>query len=257
MKKTLITLFALCGAASATTTDATLVWDLSFNAKNQAVVTNGSGAAYSTLTINMNGSTVTDGICATPSNERVTITDSAPTLRMMDSFSFVVQGGADVAVDDWGILFGLGEDNSWNIKVANNANDNLTLLEEGYSISDKVGSTATPYGSMGTYIVTVDNGGKTQAGTSTAALTLYYNGAQVATGTLGAINCTAQSLDTFALGGRNYDAGKATDFSFTNAQLYSGVLSSTQISQLSVPEPTTATLSLLALAGLAARRRRK
>jgi MYXO-CTERM domain-containing protein len=256
MKKTLITLLALCGVASAT--DATLVWDLSFNDLNQTVVTNGSGNDYSSLTITMNGSTVTDGICATPANNRVTITDSAPTLRMMDSFSFVVKGGADVAVANWGVLFGLGEDNSWNIKVANNANGNLTFLEEGYNISDKVGSTATPYGSMGTYIVTVDNGGKTQAGTSTAALTLYYNGAQVATGTLGASNCTAQPLDTFALGGRNIGVGNATDFSFTNVQLYSGVLSATQISQLSVvPEPTTATLSLLALAGLAARRRRK
>lgn len=256
MKKTLITLLALCGAASAT--DATLVWDLSFNNLNQPVVTNGSGNDYSSLTITMNGSTVTDGICATPANNRVTITDSAPTLRMMDSFSFVVKGGADVAVANWGVLFGLGEANDWNIKVANNANGNLTLLEEGYNISDKVGSTATPYGSMGTYIVTVDNGGKTQAGASTAALTLYYNGAQVATGTLGAINCTAQPLDTFALGGRNIGVGNATDFSFSNVQLYSGVLSATQISQLSVvPEPTTATLSLLALAGLAARRRRK
>lgn len=257
MKKTLITLFALCGAASASTTDATLVWDLSFNAKNQAVVMNGSGAAYSTLTINMNGSTVTDGICATPSNERVTITDSAPTLRMMDSFSFVVQGGADVAVANWGILFGLGEANAWNIKVANNANGNLSLLEEGYGISNKVGSTATPFGSMGTYIVTVDNGGKTQAQASTSALTLYYNGEAVATATLAKGNCTAEKLDTFAIGGRNIGNGNSTDFSFTNVQLYSGVLSETQISQLSVPEPTTATLSLLALAGLAARRRRK
>ncbi|MBQ7024529.1 MAG: PEP-CTERM sorting domain-containing protein [Akkermansia sp.] len=257
MKKTIITLFALCGAASATTTDATLVWDLSFNAKNQAVVTNGSGDDYSSLTITMNGSTVTDGICATPADNRVTITDSAATLRMMDSFSFVVQGGADVAVSNWGVLFGLGEDNIWNIKVANNTSGNLTLLEESYSISDKVGSTATPYGSMGTYIVTVDNGGKTQAQASTSALTLYYNGVEVATGTLGAANCTAQPLDTFALGGRNRETSNATDFSFTNVQLYSGVLSATQISQLSVPEPTTATLSLLALAGLAARRRRR
>ena len=78
MKKTLITLLALCGAASAT--DSTLVWDLSFNDLNQTVVTNGSGNDYSSLTITMNGSTVTDGICATPANNRVTITDSAATL---------------------------------------------------------------------------------------------------------------------------------------------------------------------------------
>ncbi len=44
-------------------------------------------------------------------------------------------------------------------------------------------------------------------------------------------------------------------------QLYSGVLTQEQILALSpnatVPEPATATLSLLALAGLCARRRRK
>ena len=38
---------------------------------------------------------------------------------------------------------------------------------------------------------------------------------------------------------------------------YNGVLTTTQMTALAVPEPTTATLSLLALAGLAARRRRR
>lgn len=44
-----------------------------------------------------------------------------------------------------------------------------------------------------------------------------------------------------------------------NFTLYEGVLSTEQMTQLvyPIPEPTTATLSLLALAGLAARRRRK
>ncbi len=38
---------------------------------------------------------------------------------------------------------------------------------------------------------------------------------------------------------------------------YNGVLTTTQMTALAVPEPTTATLSLLALAGLAVRRRRR
>ena len=41
-----------------------------------------------------------------------------------------------------------------------------------------------------------------------------------------------------------------------NASIYSGVLTVSQMNSL-IPEPTTATLSLLALAGLAVRRRRK
>lgn len=47
----------------------------------------------------------------------------------------------------------------------------------------------------------------------------------------------------------------------TNVMAYEGIASSTQVESIAraivVPEPTTATLSLLALAGLAARRRRK
>lgn len=50
--------------------------------------------------------------------------------------------------------------------------------------------------------------------------------------------------------GSNFSAGTA------DIALYSGVLTTSQMNSLMVPEPTTATLSLLALAGLAARRRR-
>ena len=253
MKKTIIALMALAGMAIAD--DASLVWNLSFNG-NSSVITNGSGEDYDSLSLSLNGATITDGICTSTAGNRVTLFDSAATLKMMDDFSLVIQGGANGQVSNWGVLFGLGEANSWNIKVANNASGILTFLEEGYSISDKEGSFATPYDEMGTYIVTVDNGGKTAAQQSTAALTLYYNGSVVATATLGSGNCTAELLDTFAVGGRNIGTGNATNFSFTNVQLYSGVLSQSQISQL-VPEPTTATLSLLALAGLAVRRRRK
>ena len=53
------------------------------------------------------------------------------------------------------------------------------------------------------------------------------------------------------------DAGKKNSNRATvSMTAYSGVLSTGQMSTL-IPEPTTATLSLLALAGLAARRRRK
>lgn len=245
---------AMAGVAVAD--DASLVWDLSFNG-NSSVITNGSAQKYDSLSMTLNGATIADGVCTSGSGNRVTLFDSAATLRMMDSYSLVIQGGANSEVPGWGVLFGFGEANDWNIKVASNNSGTLTFLEEQYDITDKQGSFTTPYGEMGTYIVTVDNGGKTQAQQSSAALTLYYNGSVVATATLGKNNCTAQVLDTFALGGRNINTNNTTNFSFTNVQLYSGVLSESQISTLSIPEPTTATLSLLALAGLAARRRRR
>ena len=58
-------------------------------------------------------------------------------------------------------------------------------------------------------------------------------------------------IGNWATSDSNLNAGTA------NMALYSGVLTTNQMNSLMVPEPTTATLSLLALAGLAARRRRK
>ena len=56
-------------------------------------------------------------------------------------------------------------------------------------------------------------------------------------------------------GGGRSDA--ITDFKLDNVTMWNRALSATEVGSLIVPEPTTATLSLLALAGLAARRRRK
>ncbi len=209
------------------------------------------------LTIDLHGATITDGVCHSAKGNRVEITDNGETLRMMNSFSYVIQGGLTSTANNWDVLFGLGEAPNWNIKIANNASGNLTFLEEGYTIKDKVAETATPTTELGTYIVTVDNGGKTTERVSPSSLTLYYNGAVVATATLGENNCTNEFLDMFAIGGRSQGTNNSSDFTFTNVQLYSGVLSQEQIASLSIPEPTTATLSLLALAGLAARRRRR
>ena len=255
MKKTLIALLSLAGVASAA--DATLVWDLTFNKSNQAIVLNSTGGAYETLSVSLGDATVADGICSSAKGTRVTISDSASPLDVMNDFSFVVQGGLNSLPSEWDILFGIGEADKWNFKIAHNGQGRLTFLEEGYQVKDKVALTPTQYGTHGTYIVTVNNQGKTQEKTSDALMTLYYNGEVIATATLGNTSCSAQDLDTFALGGRNINADNTSDFSFTNVQLYSGVLSQDQIKALSVPEPTTATLSLLALCGLAARRRRK
>lgn len=58
-------------------------------------------------------------------------------------------------------------------------------------------------------------------------------------------------IGNWTMDGSNLDEGTA------DMALYSGVLTESQMNSLIVPEPTTATLSLLALAGLAVRRRRK
>lgn len=62
------------------------------------------------------------------------------------------------------------------------------------------------------------------------------------------------SVNSLVLGNWGHSATNAKGKA--NIALYSGVLTKTEMQAL-IPEPTTATLSLLALAGLAARRRRK
>ena len=259
MKKTLITLAALFAGSASALAEGTLVWDLTVTG-DAYKVTGADGGAYAGLSVNLNGGSISNGICTSPdpnSDQRIYITDSSSSITLNDSFSFVIQGGLNEDPGSWGVLFGIGEANNWNIKVnADTTNKTLGFDPEGYGITNKTrgGSIST---GMGTYIVTY-----AMQDDSTATLSLYQNGALIATATHPDNNTTGEALDVFTIGGRPYDnAGypkNSTDFSFTNVQLYEGVLSSEQIASLSVtPEPTTAPLSLLAPAGPCARRRRQ
>lgn len=85
--------------------------------------------------------------------------------------------------------------------------------------------------------------------------TAYVNGEQVG-------QWTNWNTDTGITGmqlGKCYGNGRDIDGTvhFENVVLWNRALNASEVSALVVPEPTTATLSLLALAGLAARRRRK
>lgn len=254
MKKIIIALVALMGVANAN--EASIVWDLSFNGDSYTV-RNANGENYNSLTLKLNGATIENGVCTSSSANRVTMEDSSPTLRMMDNFSYVIQGGLNNVDVYMGILFGLGEGTKYSIMVRKEESGLLGFYGLDYVMSNKTGNFAPKFGEMGTYIVTVDNHGKTHSQESSAALTLYYNGVEIASASLSSNHCTTQPLDTFAAGGQNYHEGRATDFSFTNIQLYSGLLSQEQIAQLSVPEPTTATLGAFALVSLLMRRRRR
>lgn len=260
MKKTLITLAALFAGSASALAEGTLVWDLTVTGDTYKV-TNGEGGDYTSLNVNLNNATISNGVCTTPgTGNRVYITDSAPSLAMNTSFSFVIQGGLAEAPSNWGVLFGFGEDNNWNLKVNVDTSNggSLGIAPEGYAPTDMTrGGSITP--GDGTFIVTYD-----VTADNTAAIKLYQNGILIATATQASANVTGEKLDVFSLGGRPYEAddgsvNNLTSFSFDNVQLYEGVLSADQIASLSgvTPEPTTATLSLLALAGLCARRRRK
>lgn len=86
--------------------------------------------------------------------------------------------------------------------------------------------------------------------------TIYKNGTQID-------QWTNWNTDTgligMQLGGRYGGGTKLADgetVEFDNVTIWDKALTTAEVSALIVPEPTTATLSLLALAGLAARRRR-
>ncbi len=268
MKKTLLLSFCMSvlGGLCTAHAEGTLVWDMSFtgtaaspNASN-IVVTGQDGSAYTTLTPTFGGGSVTDGVYNS-SGSRLSFTDSASPLAMKNSFSFVVQAALNgEGASNWPVLFSLGEANSWNLKVdhTKGAGAAWEFNPEGYTLSDKSATSGTvTQGVKQTFIVTVDagaNDGAVQQGTS--ALTLYLNGTSIATATLASGNRTNEKLDTFCLGGRSLNNNNNQTAEFSNVQLYQGVLSSEQIKALSVPEPATASLSLLGLSLLMLRRKR-
>ena len=93
--------------------------------------------------------------------------------------------------------------------------------------------------------------------TANKTFTIYKNGSQID-------QWTNWNTDTGLTGvqfGRRWQGGatlgEGETVDFDNVTIWSKALNASDVSALIVPEPTTATLSLLALAGLAARRRRK
>ena len=265
MKKTLLlsSCIAMLGLLCTAQGAGTLLWDMSFTGTSSSpsasniVVTGADGNAYTTLSPNFGGGSVTNGIYNSVSGNRMTFTDSASPIKMKDNFSFVVKASLNAgSTSNWPVLFGLGEAGSWNLKVNYTKGDNAgwTFSPEGYSLSNQISTAGTVVqGVEQTFIVTVATGAN-----NTGLLTLYLNGEIIATATLASTNRTNELLDTFSLGGRPISTQNTQSADFSNVQLYQGVLSAEQIASLSgnVPESATASLSLTGLALLALRRRR-
>lgn len=88
-------------------------------------------------------------------------------------------------------------------------------------------------------------------------ITMYLNGEVASTATIKASSDITSNLTSMAFGSWCYNTANGTmNENIYNLSIYRGAMSADQVREL-VPEPATATLSLLALAGLAARRRRK
>ena len=151
-----------------------------------------------------------------------------------------------------------GTNGKWSLLVGNGFNDPLGywFVQMDNTISDLSGSFVFQYdsgafsfgvldstgGGYDVMLSTVDMIGFSQYGTTFEdAYSNYYGGAEMTSGdfTIDPINAPVESVQ--------------------NVKAWTGTPTVSDIvaSNMAVPEPATATLSLLALCGLAARRRRK
>ncbi len=227
MKKTLITLLALCGVAAADTTGAITLWNTGFS-----VVTTGDNA----------------GTWTTSKENTATLTSSGWTLTKADG-SALQSTAANAAelrpntnvgsAQGWSLDFSLKNTSSEAITFNSLTFDTLIFAGSGVyqgENTDRDFVFTLTYGdkSVSTDNYTIKGNGTANPGDGVVTFNLE-------TDIELAVN------ESIAIG---FDVVKGT----SNPGCFLGLKS---ISAAMVPEPATATLSLLALAGLAARRRRK
>ena len=248
MKKTIIALMALAGAASAETT---VLWDLDF--ESTGVVVKTAEGVTTNLSSGVGASLIENG-AITLNNNSFSFSQTAGRLSYADEFTLVavVQLGASQP-GSWPAMFGLGEDNSWCWKPSFYVQTGTFHLDkDGFGSANETnksvgGVTYTlpseGYGDIVTIALQNDGNGK---------LSLYVDDVLAGYSTIGNAPDYGSDkfINNFTFGARNGGSNKA-NIILHDAQFVSGLVTAP------IPEPTTATLSLLALAGLAARRRRK
>ncbi len=147
------------------------------------------------------------------------------------------------------MTFSMDNNNQFRITSSNGGettfgNNSAITLNTGIYDADKTGSDVTY--ATGQTITLVQNG-------ANKTLTLFIDGEQVAQSS----NWTAASIVGMQFGSGFAGRDALNNATIDNLAIWNKALTSKEVKSLIIPEPTTATLSLLALAGLAARRRRK
>lgn len=284
MKKEIITLLALVGGAVASDADITLLYGMDFKLPASG------GVSYENVALNPGTgliSTVGTGF----HNYITGMDDSKAADVRATGSSYQITAASDSTTglgvnttDGFTLTFNAKYHSNahWNSFLAFNIGGQELVFQWGDGINRNNSGTTTTSLSVFTY----SNGGSVSTGDTGLSISGidadWHNVALVAkkgTLTLSAYDSSANLINTCTVNAKytgtlNSVSGR-TDYKFVessyidNMAIYDGALTNDQLIAVtkyemknqtvmqSIPEPTTATLSLLALAGLATRRRRK
>ncbi len=221
MKKTLIALMALAGVAAADTTALTLE-----NFNSQLTTISKLNPTEYTLTLTIGGSDF-NGY------------GSGYILQLAENWGVFTQAGNYVAMENTD-----ANDRAWVTASTISADKTVYTWTSSGTTTDTL---------LDSWVSKDTNGGNAQPGIKGMSITLDVTEAGSVV-TLGMTNGTTSIIET----GYVVDLSDIKLIMDTGEAANQGVSSITNASlTYTVPEPTTATLSLLALAGLAARRRRR
>ncbi len=236
MKKTLIALMALAGAAFGAEYTAETVWTLDFGSK----YTNGYSFSGDTgYAINQTWDIVAvDGGTQTNGDKRAHLRGVFGNWETDFELSMTLTLGDNISASNgWPVFAEIGG-NGTNLRFGPYTGNNNTVAIDGNVTKDDSKNNLVSVTGGGTYTITLTKIG--------SEVTVSVNGVATGYGVLG--DGVTGNITDFTLGGDQNGYYKI------NEVVHSA---SWSILTPAVPEPTTATLSLLALAGLAARRRRK
>lgn len=267
MKKTIIALLALAGVANATSSvpqiygGADAIDELEASIK---VITNSNqelsvSREYYYDYVYGKGDVTNNGTVSFSGNYTVGVDGSFTTSSANSGANFKLNGifdvncgdvtisfTADLTAGSAGNILTFGETSSWCYHLGVDTNGNLTgLTSTGYATPETEESTTCNLVGSHDYVLSwasPANFGIEGAAEKDRVFTLFVDGEMV-------LQAAADNQNYGSAWEFSYTFGDKLNATFSNVEVHRGAIM--------IPEPATATLSLLALAGLAARRRRK
>ena len=261
MKKTLITLLAM-GAFNASADTLVAEWDEfiastdnanTYTSGSYSIVTSaatttssdgeylnivGTNPAPASIDLSAAGLTFSEGITI---NMRVrnckTANSSSPNTALFSVATSTTTNG---------MLVGINKDNASGGFAYNGSDSKITTTQSTPGVDQSGLRDDNVFSYVTVTIKSVEDD---------ADVSFYYNGVLSATGTVSSWSI-GDTISMIYLGGWPASGNSQLSYTMDSFAVYKGAMSATDVAKL-VPEPSTATLSLLALAGLAARRRRK